>query len=89
MDKQNILSELKKGMEAVICEIELQEQSIVKTEEILQSYLHVMKDILRLPDVHPIERRNSQNQRRIPFIHILLLKQNLLKRGNRMYFSVN
>ena len=30
MDKQNILSELKKGMEAVICEIELQEQSIVK-----------------------------------------------------------
>ncbi|MDF9627310.1 hypothetical protein P5775_32330 [Bacillus cereus] len=33
MDKQNILSELKKGMEAVICEIELQEQSIVKKKE--------------------------------------------------------
>ena len=62
MDKQNILSELKKGMEAVICEIELQEQSIVKTEEVLQSYLHVMKDILRLPDVTIVQTPNREKE---------------------------
>lgn len=62
MDKQNILSELKKGMEAVICEIELQEQSIVKTEEVLQSYLHVMKDILRLPDVTIVQTPNRKKE---------------------------
>ncbi|MHA4119862.1 hypothetical protein ACX16J_31050, partial [Bacillus cereus] len=62
MDKQNILSELKKGMEAVICEIELQEQSIVKTEEVLQSYLHVMKDILRLPDVTIVQTPHREKE---------------------------
>ncbi|MED3275338.1 hypothetical protein P4372_28260, partial [Bacillus thuringiensis] len=62
MDKQNILSELKKGMEAVICEIELQEQSIVKTEEVLQSYLHVMKDILRLPDVTTVQTPHREKE---------------------------
>lgn len=62
MDKQNILSELKKGMEAVICEIELQEQSIVKTEKVLQSYLHVMKDILRLPDVTIVQTPNREKE---------------------------
>lgn len=64
MDKQNILSELKKGMEAVICEIELQEQSIVKTEEVLQSYLHVMKDILRLPDVTIVQTPHREGTHR-------------------------
>jgi hypothetical protein len=62
MDKQSILSEQKKGMESVICEIELQEQSIEKTEEVLQSYLHVMKDILRLPDVTIVQTPNREKE---------------------------
>ncbi|WP_257209149.1 hypothetical protein [Bacillus toyonensis] len=52
MDKQTILSELKKGMEVAICEMELQEQSIVQTEEVLHRYLDVIKGIFRLPDVN-------------------------------------
>ncbi|MED3324647.1 hypothetical protein P4377_24820 [Bacillus thuringiensis] len=50
MDKQTIFSELKKGMEVAICEMELQEQSIAQMEEVLHRYLDVIKGIF--PDVN-------------------------------------
>ncbi|WP_410991101.1 hypothetical protein [Bacillus cereus] len=51
MDTQNILSELKKGMKSAIYEMELQEPSIIQTEEVLHRYLDVIKSILHLKDI--------------------------------------
>lgn len=90
MDKQNILSELKKGMEAAICEIELQEQSIVKTEEVLQRYLHVIKDILRLPDVTIVQTTNRETESAEPetnplHVHSLARTESFEKRKSYVF----
>lgn len=95
MDTQNILSELKKGMKAAIYEMELQEPSIIQTEEALHRYLDVIKSILHLKDIQILQisdmnkRKESLEKEKQKKLPIYPLRRHILKKKNLMYFIEN